>query len=159
MALTGRIVFFKKLARGSVSLYMQDVDSAMAKWFVMDAKTPRIGVPMNYALSIFTDATLERMLKNNIFEIENIKEVVAAAEERGFIAKAEEELKELTAPKRSKESLLAILKGGNLTKIEELFKSADKERAWELVGQNIDQLSIQVVDKIEEITGMALREE
>lgn len=159
MAQIGRIVFFKKLIDGSVSVFMQDVDSTMTKWFTMDEKSPRIGVPMNYALSIFTDATLENMLKQHIFEIENINEVIASAEERGFIAKAEEELKDLTAPKRNKETLLAILKGGNLTKIEELFKSADKERAWELVTQHIGQLSIEVVDKIEEITGMALREE
>ena len=159
MALAGRIVFFKKLIDGSVSLFMQDVDTSMEKWFAMDEKSPRIGVPMNYALSIFTDATLESMLKQHVFEIENINEVVAAAEERGFIAKAEDELKELKAPKRTKETLLAIIKGGNLAKIEELFKSPDKERAWELVVQNIEQLSIQTVDKIEEITGMALREE
>ena len=159
MALVGRIVFFKKLIDGSVSLFMQDVDTAMEKWFAMDEKSPRIGVPMNYALSIFTDATLESMLKQHVFEIENIDEVVAAAEERGFIAKAADELKEIKAPRRTKETLLAIIKGGNLAKIEELLKSADKERAWELVVQNVEQLSIQTVDKIEEITGMALREE
>lgn len=159
MALTGRTVFLKKLVDGGVSLYLQDVDSTQTKWFLMNDKSPRIGVPMNYALSIFTDAVLESMLRRNIFEVENIAELVQAAEERNFIAKAEDELKEIKAPKRAKETLVAILKGGNLAKIDELFKSADKERAWELAVQNVDQLSMQVVDKIEEITGMALREE
>lgn len=159
MALTGRIVFFKKLIGGSVSLYMQDVDSAMTKWFAMDEQSPRIGVPMNFALSIFTDATLEGMLKQHIFEIENIEEVIASAEERGFIAKAAVELEEIKTPARPKETLLAIIKGGNLKKIEELFNSTDKERAWELAVQSVGELSMQTIDKIEEITGMALREE
>lgn len=159
MALTGRTVFLKKLVDGGVSLYLQDVDSTQAKWFLMNDKSPRIGVPMNYALSIFTDAVLEGMLKRHVFDVENIEDVIAAAEDRGFIAKAEEELKEIKAPKRTKETLVAILKGGNVTKVDELFKSADKERAWELAVQNVDQLSMQIVDKIEEITGMALREE
>lgn len=160
MALTGRIVFFKKLIDGGLSLFLEDVDGAMLpKWYSMDEKIPRIGVPMNYALSIFTNATLETMLKQNMFEIENIADVIAAAEERGFIAKAEEELKELKTPKRTKETLVAILKGGNIKKVEELFASADKERAFELAAQNVAELSMQVVDRIEEITGMALREE
>ena len=38
MAQIGRIVFFKKLIDGSVSVFMQDVDSTMTKWFTMDEK-------------------------------------------------------------------------------------------------------------------------
>lgn len=159
MALTGRTVFFKKLIDGSVSLYMEDVDTAQAKWFAMDEKSPRIGVPMNYALSIFTDSVLENMLKSNIFEVENIDDLIKAAEERNFIAKSEEEMKEIKASKRSKDMIAAIIKGGNLQKIEELFNSVDKERAFEIAVSVVDQLSIQVIEKIEKITGMAIREE
>ena len=159
MALTGRTVFFKKLIDGTVSLLMEDVDTTQSKWFAMDEKSPRIGVPMNYALSIFTDSVLENMLKTNIFEVENLDDLIKAAEERNFIAKSEEEIKELKTSKRSKETITAIVKGGNLQKIEELFSSVDKERAFEITVAIVDQLSIQVIDKIEKITGMAIREE
>jgi hypothetical protein len=156
----GKTVFFKKLVDSSVSLYVQDVEGILpARWFVMDQKMPRIGIPVNYALSLFVDSSIEAMLKANYIEIEDMAGLIKLAEEKGYISPTEEEVKVLTAPKRTVEALFAIIKGGNTTKLEELFKSADKERALEIVTAKQTELSSDVVAKIEKILGVAISEE
>lgn len=156
----GTTIFFNKLSEGSVSLFMQDADGILpSRWFVMDGRMPRIGVPLNYALGVFTDASLKHMLDNNYFEVENVDALVKAAQEKGFIALSEEEEKEIQAPRRKPEVILAILKGGNADKIRELFESSDKERAFDIAIKNSKSLSVETVRLIEEILGMAILEE
>lgn len=156
----GKTVFFKKLIKGSVSLHLQDVDGILpSRWFAMDHKVPRIGVPMSYALSIFIDATIEKMMKQNYFEIENINELLAAAKEKGYVSLSEEEVQVITAPKRTNETLVAILKGGNKSKIKELFESNDKQRAIHLATENVKLFSLEAIAVIEDVLGMAITEE
>lgn len=156
----GKTVFFKKLVDGALHLYLQDVDGVMApRWFMMDHNVPRIGVPLNYALSLFIDANVEYTFKKNAFEVEGIADLVKIAEERGYIAVSEEEVKEIVAPKRNNAMLLSILKGGDTTKIKALFASADKERALDVAMSNAKVLSRDTVALIESIVGMAITEE
>ena len=156
----GKTVFFKKLVDGGVSIYLQDIEGSLpARWFSMDHKVSRIGVPLNYALSIFVDSSVESMMRKNLFEIENLDSLIKEAEELGYIAPSEEEVKELTAPKRTKEMLLAILKGGNEKKLRELFESSDKERAVEIITASYKDFSMDTIQKIEDILGMAISEE
>lgn len=156
----GKTVFIKKLTEGTVRLYISDVEGILpAKWFVLDAKKPRIGVPVNYALSIFSDSSLQKMLDKNYIDVENMADLIAKAEELGYLAPSEEEVKNLTAPKRTNETLLAILKGGNKKKITELLESADDKRAVDVAKSNLNDLSLDTVSLIEEIIGLAIREE
>lgn len=156
----GKTVFFKKLAEGTVRLYINDIEGVLpSRWFIMDTRTPRIGVPVNYALTIFSDNSLQAMLNKNYIEVENMAALVKEAEEKGYIAPSEEEVKQLTAPKRSNEALFAILKGGNSTKIQDLFESADKHRALEVAKSRTKDLSLDVISTIESILGMAITEE
>lgn len=157
---TGKTIFLKKLRGGSLSLYLNDVEGILpSRWFVMDHKIPRIGVPSNYALSIFTDSSLESIMKKNHFEVENMADLLALAQEKGYVAPTEEEIKAIVAPKRTKETLFAILKGGNDSKIKDLFESDDKARALEIAAANVKDLSLDTVAKIEAILGMAITEE
>jgi hypothetical protein len=156
----GKTIFFKKLSEGSISLYLSDVDGVLPqKWFRLDQKMPRIGVPENYALSLFTDAVIEKMMKKNYFEIEELANLVKIAEERGIIAPSEEEKAVMVTPKRTQAILLAILKGGNEAKIRELFDSSDRNRALELATANALDLSGNAVAVIEKVLGMAITEE
>lgn len=156
----GKTIFLNKLRAGTLDLRLEDVEGILpTRWFTMDHKTPRIGVPSNYALSILIDSKNEAIMNKNYFEIENMKDLLALAQEKGYIAPSEEEVKILTEPKRSKETLLAILKGGNHSKIKDLFESEDKVRALEIATANIKDLSLDTVSKIEAIVGMAIREE
>lgn len=155
-----KTVFFKKLVDGAVHIYMQDFDGVLpARWFVMDQRMPRIGVPMNYALTVFSDHSVELMLKKNYVEIENMDVLIREAEARSIIAPSQEEVKELTAPKRTKEMIFSILKGANESKIRELFESADRERALGIATERINELSLDAVAKIESILGVAIKDE
>lgn len=155
----GKTIFFKKLSEGGVSIYLQDVEGILpARWFQLDYKVPRIGVPVNYALSIFTDSNVEKLLKRKYFEVENMADLIAIAEERNYIAPSEEQVKELVAPSRTKELLLKIIQGGNEVKLRELFASADRNRALEIAVANSNTLTMEVVQRIEEILGMAITE-
>lgn len=156
----GKTVFFRRLVDATVSLNLTDVDGVLPnKWFVMDLKTPRIGVPANYALSYFIDAGVEAMFKANYCEVEDMPGLVKLAKEKGYIDPSEEEVAILNAPKRDKNMLFAIIQGGNQAKLEELFKSADRERALELVQEKKDELSTGTISKIEKILGVAIAEE
>lgn len=156
----GKPVYFKKLVEGSVSLYLQDVEGSLQnKWFVMDSKVPRIAIPANYALSIFIDRSVEAMVDANYVEVEDMAGLIKLAEDQGYISPSEEQVKTLTAPKRTKETIIAILKGGNETKIKELLASSDKERAVELAIANSKNFSLDAVNVLEKILGMAIIEE
>lgn len=157
---SGKTIFFKKLTDGSVSLLLQDVDGVLPeKWFAMDQRMPRIGVPENYALSLYINSVIKQMMDRNYFEIENLAELTQMAEDKGFIAPSEEEKAVLLTPKRTKETLLAILKGGNEVKIRELFASADRKRTLEICTENSNTFSRDLVNQIEDILGMAITEE
>ena len=154
-----KTIFFKKLIDGGVLLLLQDSEGVLPdKWFNMDHRTPRIGVPLNYALSVFQNQTIESMLKSNYFEIENINDLLGTAEEKSIVALSEEENKIIAAPKRTNELIVSILRGGNETKIKELFDSADRQRAFDLALQHASEFSISTVDKVEKILGMAILE-
>lgn len=154
-----KTIFFKKLIDGGVLLNLRDSDGVLPdKWFNMDHKTPRIGVPLNYALSIFQDQTLESMLKSNYFEIENLQDLIGVAEEKTVISLAPEQLEEMIAPKRTPELILGIIKGGNEAKMKELFESADKQRAFDLAVTHASELSMSTINKVESILGMAIIE-
>ena len=86
-------------------------------------------------------------------------DLLALAQEKGYVAPTEEEIKAIVAPKRTKETLFAILKGGNDSKIKDLFESDDKARALEIAAANVKDLSLDTVAKIEAILGMAITEE
>lgn len=158
-----RTINLRKLSEGGVSLFLQDVEGVLpSKWFTMNQRLPKVPVPINYALSIFLDATLQRMLEENLFEIVEAEDLKKAAVERGLIAEDNAEdpvVLEISTPKRSAEILLAILKAGNETKIKELFESADKVRAFDIAKSNAKALSTGTVSLIEEIVGMAITEE
>lgn len=152
--------FFNKVARGSVSLHLDDVNGIMpSRWFRMEHNRERIAVPINYALSVFTNNDLAAMLKEKYFEIENIEEFLKVAQEQGYVAYTPEEEKEIKAPAKTDAMLLMIMQGGNQVKIKELFESTDKERALSLARDNHDKLSIGVATLIEEVTGMAVLED
>jgi hypothetical protein len=157
-----RTINFKRLSEGSVSLYLQDVEGVLpTKWFTMTHQQPKTPVPLNYALSIFLDNVLQQMLQDNYFEIIEVEALKSAAIERGLISDDVQEpvSLEISTPKKSAETILAILKGGNETKIKELFKSADKERAFDIAKANSKILSNGTVSFIEDILGMAITEE
>lgn len=155
-----KTVFFKKLVDSTVRIYMHDFDGVLpARWFVMDQKMPRIGVPMNYALTVFTDHSVELMLKKNYVEVENMEVLIKEAEARSIIAPSKEEVEEMVTPKRTKEIIFAILKNGSEAKIRELFESADKERALGIATERVNELSLDAVAKIESILGVAIKDE
>jgi hypothetical protein len=157
---TVKPIFCKKLIGGGVLLYLQDSEGLLPpKWFNMDEKMPRIGIPVNYAVSILNDYTIKNMLNNNMFEIENIEDLIKESESRLYIAPSEEEVQVLTEKKRSDALLLTILRGGNKAKIQELFNSADKERALDIAIANAKSFSMDLIESIESIVGMALVEE
>jgi len=156
----GKTVFFKKLIDGGVSLYLSDVEGVLPpRWFAMDHKVPRIGVPENYALSLFLDANIDKAFKRKLFEVEKIEDLIKVAQERGYVALSPEETQVIVEPSRSKEILLSILKGGNKEKIAALFASADRNRALEIAVSNAKSFSMETIQTIEEILGMAITEE
>jgi hypothetical protein len=156
----GKTIYFKKLTDGGVSLLLQDVEGVLPeKWFAMDQKMPRIGIPENYALSLYINSVIKKMLDKNYFEIENIADLVKIAEAKGFIAPSEEEKVVLLAPKRSKETLTAIIRNGNEEKLRELFASADRTRSLDIATAISKTLSLEVIERIENILGMAITEE
>lgn len=156
----GKTIYLKKLVKSNISLHLEDVEGVLnSRWFTMNGKTNRIGVPSNFALSIFVDQALQNMMNKNLFEVENMEALIALAEESGFISPSTEEKKALTAPKRNEKMLLAIIQGGNAKKIEELFDSSDKERALELAIANAKSLPMETIEQIEKITHVAIIEE
>lgn len=156
----GKTIFIKKLTDGRVSLLLQDVDGVLpSRWFYLDEKMPKVGVPTNYALSYFFDSSFELMVKKGYIEFENMAELVKMAEEREYIAPSVEEKQALVASKRTNETLYAIIKGGNVDKLKELFASADKERAYDIAKNKVNELTRDVIIKIEDILGVALVEE
>lgn len=157
---SGKTIYFSKLVDGGVSLYMSDVEGVLpSRWFAMDYRMPRIGIPENYALSLFVDAAIDKAFQKKLFEVEDMAGFIKIAQERGYIALSEDEEKAMVAPSRTKETLLAILKGGNESKIRDLFNSADKKRALEIAVSNVNVLSLETVHLVEEILGMAITEE
>lgn len=155
-----KTVFFKKLVDGSVRLFINDIEGVLpGRWFVMEQNMPRVGVPSTYALSLFVDNSIMSMYKANYFDIEDIAGLTKMAQEAGLISPSDEEVKTITAPKRTKETLLAIIKGGNQAKLEELFQSADRSRAMEVVQEKKNDLSLDILSRLEKIVGVAITEE
>lgn len=156
----GKTIYLKKLVKSNISLHLEDVEGILnSRWFIMDGKMNRIGVPSNFALSIFVNQSLQVMLNKNLFEVENMEDLLAIAEEKGFIAPSEEERKSYTAPKRTEGMLLAIIKGGQKAKIKKLFESSDKGRALELAIENAKSLPMETIEQIEDLTHVAIIEE
>lgn len=156
----GRTIYLKKLVKSNISLHLEDVEGVLAaRWFTMNGKTNRIGVPSNFALSIFINQSLQKMMNKNLFEVENMDQLLALAKESGFISPSEEEEKAYTAPKRTEAMLLAIIRGGKIDKIKELFDSSDRERALELAIENAKSLPMETIEQIEKITRVAIIEE
>lgn len=156
----GKTVFIKKLTDGGVGLFLQDVDGVLpSRWFQMDSKMPRIGVPENFALSILVDTVLQKMLARHYFEVEDMLGLIKIAEARGFVSPSADEVKVLTEPKMDKLLIVAILKGGKEDKLRALFASADRKRALEIVTEKVKELPIETIERIENILGMAITEE
>lgn len=163
----GRTVFLNKLSSGGVTVRLLDVEGILpARAFTMTDKMPRIGVPLNYALNIFIDSTLQQMIAENYFEVVDYQTLEKDAAEKGYIvleqepAQGEELKSSVASPKAlTKEIILAIIRGGNEQKIRELFASADKHRALEIATANSKDLSSNIVDLVEKVLGMAIAEE
>lgn len=154
-------VNFNNLREGTVTLLLQDINGTMpAKWYTLNSQQKKIPVPINYALSIFVDSVLQRMLEEQYFEIVEIDAFKKAAEEYGLVGEPDQDPVILSAaqPKKSPETILAILKGGNTQKITELFKSPEGERALEIAKTNIKVIPSGVITELEELFGVALIE-
>lgn len=155
-----KTIFIKKVINANVSLFVQDIEGILpARWFYLNQATPRVGIPLNYALSYFIDHTFKAMVDNNYIEIENIAALVKQAEDLGYIAPSPEEKATIVAPKVTDEIILAVLKGGNVEKMTELFRSNNKERAFAIAQKRVKELTKDSLDKIENILGVALTDE
>lgn len=154
-------VNFNNLREGTVTLLLQDINGTMpAKWYTLNSQQKKIPVPMNYALSIFVDSVLQRMLEEQYFEIVEVDAFRKAAEEYGLVGEPDQDpvILSVAQPKKSPETILAILKGGNMQKITELFKSPEGERALEIAKTNIKAIPSGVITELEELFGVALIE-
>lgn len=147
-----KLVSIKKNIKGSLYLVLDDYfGEKLPRTFTLTPDKPEIHVPLNYALSIFNSRATKNMYEQGKFIITKNEELLTQGLKDEMLLEEES----LTKVKSDEE----ILKDLNSGKAEELLDSPLQDKVFDVASANTDKLSIQAVNKIEEVTKLALTEE
>lgn len=137
-------------ARGtSLVLKLEDSQGMREPKIFTISTTAPTAIPMDFAHSLFLNgAALAWIKEGKLVILEGADELNKVGTENGFI---EEPIKPANP-----DMLLNIILGKNMTKIKELFSGDQASIAFELAGQNKDQLTQGAIDIIEDTVGISL---
>lgn len=155
--MTPRTFTFVKNVKGALYVDLETYDMMGApKTFVFGPTIEKLVIPYPYALGLFVSPAALNMYRNGIFLIENESELYKAGVEQGFVAR--EERPEVTR-------LVDIenaIKGNKIKVLKDLIKKGTNDpilvdNVLTCAREYFDGLSNEMVDLIQEATGVDLR--
>lgn len=148
-----KLISIKKNIKGSLYIVLDDYfGEKLPRTFTLTPDKPEIHIPINYALSIFNSRATKNMYEQGKFIVTKNEELLTQGLKDEFLLEEEESLTKV----KSDEEILKELNSG---KAEELLDSPLQDKVFDVASANTDKLSIQAVNKIEEVTKLALTEE
>lgn len=148
-----KLVSIRKNIKGSLYLVLDDYyGEKMSRTFALTPDKPEIQIPLNFALSIFNSNVVKRMYDQGKFIITKNEELLTKELKEEFLLQEDEKLEKV----KSDEQIIQELNDGNA---EALLDSPLQDKVFDVASANIEKLSVQAVNKIEEVTKFALTEE
>ena len=144
-----------KTTAGSLGLILPAYDlSSQPRIVDIPHNVKKVRIPRTFALGIFTDATLERMYKEGRFKIEPEKAFEAEVAEIFF--PVEDKINVV-----AEEEIIKMLKTGNRVGIKKLLAedSVNRDNVIVLARDNINDISISMVEDLNKILGVELQVE
>lgn len=155
--MTPRTFTFIKNIKGSLVVELETYDMmGVKKNFVFGPTVDRIIVPYPYALGLFVSAGAMDQYRLGLFTIENEGDLYKAGVEMGFVAR--EERPDIT----KLVDIEAAIKGNKVRTLKELIKKGESDvvvanSIISCARANFDTLNNEMVDLIQDATGVDLR--
>lgn len=145
---------FVRNTKGTLSFVLESFDySAPAKKFVIPHNVTKIVVPYKFALGLFVSSQAYKFYKDGKIIIEDVKELVEDAVNKGLCALEEHpEVESLI-------NIEKIVKSNSYTKIKSLLTSgskADINNILVIAKENLDTLNVNCKNLIEQHCGVEL---
>lgn len=150
------MIRLKNNTGGYYSLELEDSQSIKPnRTFVFNFPGMEINIPSDYAASIASNLYAYAAYKKGLFTV-----VKGQEELDGYFIEAgvatPEEIKSVNASIVSDAMLVAALKDGKLSKVEQYINSPNLDRLVQLAVDNIASISREKIDAIEKATGVAI---
>lgn len=142
---------------GYFSIQLEDSTGVKGpRVFRLPSATSQVTIPDDYAKSIaITDRAMSAYKKGYFTCVSGEEVITGTAVENGVGSKEEvEQIKKDIVPNAI---LTAALKSGTLAKIKEYLNSNNRDRLVQLAQENLDSISSEKIQAIEEATGVSLR--
>lgn len=150
------MIRLKNNTGGYYSLNLKDFQSMkMDRTFVFNTPGMELNIPDDYAASIPSDPYAFAAYKAGIFTVVNDQEKFNKMLVDAGVA-SPEETKVIQASIVPDGMLLAALKDGKLSKVQEYINSPNLERLVQLAVDNAQSISREKIDAIEKATGLAI---
>lgn len=148
-----KLITIKKNIKGSLYLVLDDYyGEKQTRTFALTPDRPEIHIPLSFALSIFNNHVTKRMYDQGKFIFTKNMALLTATLREEFLLQDEEGLPSVKSDDE-------IIKELNEGKAEELLSGPLQEKVFDVASANTEKLSFNAVNKIEEVTKLALTEE
>lgn len=150
------MIRLKNNTGGWYSLKLDDSTGVKpARTFTFLNEKTELTIPIDYAASIMTDPYAEYAYKAGMFSvISGADELEKLAVDSGTTTA--EEIKVINQNIVPDAMLIAALKNGKLSKVEEYINSPNLERLTQLAIDNLKSISQEKIEAIEKATGVSL---
>ena len=150
------MIRFKNNTGGWYALTLEDSTGMRpSKTFIFSTPSTELTIPTDYAASVVTDPYAMIAYKTGMFTVvQGQDEFDKLFVDSGMVT--EEEVKEIKSKIVPDAMLLASLRDGKLSKVQEYIHSPNLERLVQLAIDNIDAISKEKIDAIEQATGVSL---
>ena len=153
--MTPRTFTFVKNVKGWLYIDLETFDMMGArKTFIFGPTVDKLVIPYPYALGLFVTQDAMDMFQNGFFLIENVNELYKAAVEQGFVARNEKP--EITLLVDIEDAI----KHNKVRALKDILKEADGTTINNVLfcaRENFDGLNNEMVDLIQDATGVDLR--
>ena len=150
------MIRFKNNTGGWYALTLEDSTGMRpSKTFIFSTPSTELTIPTDYAASVVTDPYAMTAYKTGMFTVvQGQNGFDKLFVDSGTVT--EEEVKEIKSKIVPDAMLLAALRDGKLSKVQEYIHSPNLERLVQLAIDNIDAISKEKIDAIEQATGVSL---
>lgn len=111
-------------------------------------------LPADWALNIIANPSLYSMYKKGLITFDDNEALIKLAYERGYLF--DESLEFTPASPKDSDTILAVLKAGNKSKIEECIKQFGKDKVEAVAIAHLQELTQNVIITLEKLFGVQL---
>lgn len=149
-------VIIQKTTPGNVVFKLSPVDNPnVVREIYLTSRHPSQALPINYALGIFLNEGVFTLYKKGIFTFKDPAKITQLAIKQGYFFGSESEA--FTPAAVDKEaSVLAILKGGNRTKILDACKEMGNEYVKMVATVHVEELTQAVILMLQNLWNVQL---